>query len=69
MGMCERWTTVDNISSRRVRERERPLRILYSGVFQFEHGIHCVPVGGPRVPGSFRIVINVVGTRVAERFR
>jgi hypothetical protein len=69
MGMCERRSTLDNISSRRVRERERPLCILHSGVFQFVHGIHRVPVGGPRVPGLFRVVINVVGTRVSEQFR
>jgi hypothetical protein len=68
MGMCERRTTLDNISSRRVRYRERSLCILHSGVFQFEDGIRCVPVGGPRVPGLFRIVINMVGTRVSEQF-
>jgi hypothetical protein len=66
MGMCERRPTVDDISSRRVRDRERPLCILHSGFFQFEHGVHCVPVGGPRVPGLLRIVINVVGTRVSD---
>lgn len=68
MGMCQRRTIVDDISSGRVRERERPLCILHSGVFQFVHGIHRVPAGGPRVPGLFRIVINVVGTRVSEQF-
>jgi hypothetical protein len=66
MGMCERRPTVDDISSRRVRDRERPLCILHSGVFQFVHGVHPVPVGGPRVPGLSRIVINVVGTRVSD---
>jgi hypothetical protein len=57
---------MDDISSRRVRDRERPLCILHSGVFQCEHGVHPVPVGGPRVPGSLWIVINVVGTRVSD---
>ena len=66
MGMCERRPTVDDISSRRVRDRERPLCILHSGFCQFEHGVHRVPVGGPRVPGLLRIVINVVGTRVSD---
>ena len=69
MGMCERRSTVDSISSCRVRERERPLCILHSGLFQFEHGIHRGPAGGPRVPGLFRIVISVVGTHVSELFR
>ncbi len=69
MGMCERRSIVDDISSRRVRDREHPLCILHSGFFHFEGGIHCVHVGGPRVPGSLRIVINVVGTRVSEEFR
>ena len=51
MGMCERRSTVDDISSRRVREREHPIFILYSGFCQFEHGIHRVHAVGPRVPG------------------
>jgi hypothetical protein len=57
---------MDDISNSRVRDRERPLCILHNGVFLFEHGVHPVPVGGPRVPGLLRIVINVVGTRVAD---
>ena len=57
---------MDDISSRRVRDWERPLSILHSGVFQFEHGVHPVPVGGPRVPGLLRIVINVVGARESD---
>jgi hypothetical protein len=32
---------------------------LHIGVFQFEYGIHRGRVGGPRIPGLFRIVINV----------
>ena len=66
MGMCERRPTLDDISSRRVRDRERSLYTLHSGFFQFVHGVHPVPVGGPRVPGLLRIVINVVGTRVSD---
>ena len=66
MGMCERRPIVDDISSGRVRDRERPLCILHSGFFHFEHGVHRVPVGGPRVPGLLQIVINVVGTRVSD---
>ena len=68
MGMCERRSIVDDISSRRVREREHPIFILHSGFCQFEHGIHRVRAGGPRVPGLFWIVINVVRTRVSELF-
>jgi hypothetical protein len=64
MGMCERRPAVDDISSRRVRDRERPLCILHTGFPQFERGVRPGPVGGPRVPGLLRIVINVVGTRV-----
>jgi hypothetical protein len=66
MGMCKRRPTVDDISSSRVRDRERPLCILHSGFCQFEHGVHRVRIGGPRVPGLLRIVINVVGTRVSD---
>ena len=66
MGMCERRSAVDSISSRRVRDRERTLFNLHSGFFQFEYGVHRVPSGGPRVPGLLRIVINVVGTRVSD---
>jgi len=55
MGMCERRTTVDNISSRRVREREHPPCILHLGFCQFEHGIHRVPAGGHRVPGVYAL--------------
>jgi hypothetical protein len=64
--MCKRRSTLDNISSRRVRDREPPLYILHNGFCQFVHGIHRVPAGGPRVPGLFWIVINVVRTRVSE---
>jgi hypothetical protein len=64
--MCERRSTVDNISDRRVRDREHPRYILHSGFCQFEHGIHRGPAGGPRVPGLFWIVINVGRTRVSE---
>jgi hypothetical protein len=66
MGMCERRPTVDDISSRRVRDRECPLCILHSGFPQFGRGVRPVPVGGPRVPGLLWIVINVVGTRVSD---
>ena len=51
VGMCERRSTVGDISSRRVREQEHPIFILYGEFFQFEHGIHRVDAGGPRVPG------------------
>ena len=51
MGMCERWSTVGDISSRQVREREHPIFILYNVFFLFEHGTHHVDAGGPRVPG------------------
>jgi len=42
---------MDDISSCRVREREHPIFILYRVFCQFEHGIHRVDAGGPRVPG------------------
>jgi hypothetical protein len=67
MGMCERRATLGPVSCRRVRERERTLSLLHSGICQFEHGVHPEPVGGPRVTGSFRM-INMVGTHVSERF-
>jgi hypothetical protein len=57
---------MDNFSNRRVREREHPPSILHNGFCQFVHDIHRVRAGGPRVPGSFWIVINVVSTRVSE---
>ena len=66
--MCERQSTTDIIRSYWVQEPERPLYILHSGFFQFEHGIICVPGGGPRVPGLFRIEINVVGAHASELF-
>ena len=57
---------MDDLSNRRVREREPPPHILHNGFCQFEHDIHRVRAGGPRVPGSFWIMINVVSTRVSE---
>jgi hypothetical protein len=68
MGMCKRRATLGIISCRRVRERERTRYAVYSGFCQFEHGVHSVPAGGPRVPGLFGIVINVVGPHVSELF-
>ena len=59
MGMCQRRSAVDNISSRRVRERERPRSVLHGGVFQPERRIYRGRTGGPRIPGLIRIVINV----------
>jgi hypothetical protein len=67
MGMCERRATLGPVSYRRVRERERSLCLLHSGVCQFEYGIHPEPAGRPRVTGSFRM-INMVGPPVSERF-
>lgn len=68
MGMRERRATLATISSGRVRERDRTLCALHNGFCQFEHGVHSVPAGRPRVPGLFRIVINMVGPHVSELF-
>lgn len=54
--MCERRSTVDDLSNRRVREREPPPHILHNGFCQFEHDIHRVRAGGPRVPDVYAIL-------------
>jgi hypothetical protein len=61
--MCERRATLDNVSYRRVRDREYTPRVLHHGFFQFVHGVRRVPAGRHRVSGLFRM--NVLGRSVS----
>jgi len=49
VGMCERRAALDNLSYRRVRDREYTPRVLHHGFFQFVHAVRSVPAGGHRV--------------------
>ena len=61
--MCERRAALDNLSYRRVRDREYTPRVLHHGFFQFVHGVRGVRAGRHRVSGLFRM--NVVGGNVS----
>jgi hypothetical protein len=62
VGMCERRAALDNISYRRVRDREYPPRVLHHGFFQLVHDVRSGPPGRHRVSGLFRT--NVVARNV-----
>jgi len=47
--MCERRATLDDISYRRVRDREYTARVLHHGFFHFVHAVRSVPPGRHRV--------------------